>query len=65
MDPLNSHTFLDESVLEMPSASEIVLPDIRLATVAVSIIVFLAMGWIRAARRRHIDQGGIRIVERN
>ena len=42
----------------VPSRREVVLPDLRLATIGLSIILFLAAGWARSARRaRRISRG--------
>jgi hypothetical protein len=39
-------------VVLVPTSAEVVVPEVRVATGALLLLIFLATGWVRAARRR-------------
>lgn len=50
--PIEPYKLMALEVVLVPLSGEVILPDIRLVTVATALVIFLAAGWIRAARGR-------------
>jgi hypothetical protein len=49
--PIEPYKLMALQVVLVPTSAELVIPDLRLAVGALLLLLFLATGWVRAARR--------------